>query len=281
MRWTVIPGDRREVEAAAHLVSLGHEVALLGDGETEHFASADAVLGPALGTNAAGDAFPRQGEPLAIDARWLHHCRPGTPWLIGRAGPWLVRTAAEAGVRLYTYAARDDFALRNAVPTAEGAIFEAARRSGRTAWGTTALVVGGGRCARALVSRLRGLDARVTCAARSAAARADCELLGAETVPFEGLAAAAAGAIWIFNTVPAPVLTREVLGACAASTVVDIASAPGGTDFAAAAALGVDAALVLGIPGRMFPRTAGRIVAETALELLAAARKEVADHGCI
>ena len=286
LRIVVVGGDRREEEAAAYLASLGHETTHLGaqgaaeppsDGVISALRPTDAVLGPVLGTNAAGDAFHRAGPQgdLRIDPAWLRACRPGTPWLVGRSGPWLAGAAAELGLSLHLYAHKDEFALRNAVPTAEGAIGEASRRTGRTAWGTPALVVGGGRCARALVARLRALDSPVACAARSAAARAEAELLGAQPVHWDQLMVAAAKAWWVFNTVPAPVISRHLLAAMPpGGVVVDIASAPGGTDFPAAATLGVDAVLLLGIPGRMFPRTSGRILADTVLEILGSIREE-------
>lgn len=292
MRIVVVGGDRREAEATAYLATIGHECVHVGAADAEDprpgavaqaLRDADAVLGPALGTNAAGDAFARAGTrgPLRIDPDWLRSCRRSTPWVVGKAGPWLVAATAELGLSLHTYAHTDEFALRNAVPTAEGALAHACSRTGRTVWGTPSLVVGGGRCARALVARLAALHAPVACAARSGAARAEAEMLGAEAVPLQGLASVAAQSLFVFNTVPAPVITRPVLTALPmGAVVIDIASAPGGTDFAAAAELGVDAALVLGIPGRMFPRTAGRIVAEACLEVLGAIRQEgVADRG--
>lgn len=294
VRITVVGGDRREAEAVAELAARGHRALLFAglpaggvmacDDPEAAFAEAEAVVGPVLGTNAAGDGLYR-AEPLGelrIDPRWLRLCRAGTPWLVGRAGPWLRAAAAEHGLPLVTYADLPEFALRNAVPTAEGAIAEAARRSGCTAWGQRALVVGAGRCGRALVQRLHALGCRVRCAARSAQGRAEAELLGAEAVPLDALPRAARDCGWVFNTVPAPVLGAEVLGALpSGALVLDLASAPGGTDFAAARALGVEAVLLPGIPGRMFPRTAGRIVAEVALEILAGSAGEGSRGGCV
>jgi dipicolinate synthase subunit A len=44
--------------------------------------------------------------------------------------------------------------------------------------------------------------------------------------------------------------------------VIDLASAPGGTDFNAARELGLKAELAPGLPGIVAPVTAGRIIAE-------------------
>ena len=45
------------------------------------------------------------------------------------------------------------------------------------------------------------------------------------------------------------------------AVVIDIAQAPGGTDFAAADELGIKAFLDLGLPGKVAPETAGEILA--------------------
>jgi len=281
-RLVLFGGDGREVEAAAHMARLGHAVLAVGQrggradggaspsGIAGTLAQADAVVGPALGTNAAGDAFHAMERPIPIDPAWLDACAPGTPWLIGRAGPWLRTAAAARGMPIETYADRDEFATLNAVPTAEGAIAEAGRLAGRTLWGEAAVVVGGGRCALALVPRLAALGCRVALVARHPAERARAAALGAETADLGDLAARAGGCSFVFNTVPALLVSRTVLAALPEGAVVaDLASAPGGTDFVAAAALGVRAALLPGIPGRLFPKTAGRIVAAVVLDMLA------------
>ena len=54
-----------------------------------------------------------------------------------------------------------------------------------------------------------------------------------------------------------------------ASLIVDLASRPGGTDFAAAAALGHTALHALSLPGKCAPETAGEFVARAVLGILA------------
>jgi dipicolinate synthase subunit A len=279
MRWAVVAGDRRETEAAACLRRQGHEaVRAGGPGEPaaaclQALAAADAVLGPVLGTNPAGDALYRGGlqGPLPIGPAWIAACRPGCLWLIGRCGPWLRAALAARGLRLQTYAERDEFATLNAVPTAEGAIARACRLAGRTAWRSRALVVGGGRCALALIARLCALGAEVAAAARDPGERAAAAGLGARAEGLEALPRLARGRDFLFNTVPAPVVAGGVLAALPGhAVVVDLASAPGGTDFEAARRLGLRACLLPGLPGRLYPATAGRILAEVAAALAGA-----------
>ena len=73
----------------------------------------------------------------------------------------------------------------------------------------------------------------------------------------------------IFNTVPAPVISRQVLDELAPETlIIDLASEPGGTDFDYASKLGITVVHALGIPGKFAPRTAGEILKSTILSML-------------
>ena len=56
----------------------------------------------------------------------------------------------------------------------------------------------------------------------------------------------------VFNTIPAPVLTGEVLRRMSPDTlIIDLAAAPGGTEFAAANEYGIKALLAPGLPGKV------------------------------
>ena len=123
---------------------------------------------------------------------------------------------------------------------------------------------------QALALRLAALGARVTVAARAGAQRgAGRQPRGRRRSPLAELAGAAPGFDAVVNTIPAPVLTRPVLAALRPqSLIVDLASAPGGTDFDAAAALGHTALLASGLPARCAPASAGEYLAGTVLEII-------------
>ena len=103
MRVAVVGGGQRELEAARHLARLGHTVRSLGGGPgvvpPDLLADVDAVIGPVLGTDAAGRALyrPDPPGPLPVDGAWLDATPTGTPWLLGRCGGWLRATSATFG----------------------------------------------------------------------------------------------------------------------------------------------------------------------------------------
>lgn len=183
----------------------------------------------------------------------------------GISAKYIFGSVKEENVTSYT--SDEYFKARNALPTAEGAIEIAMQNTDFTISGSTALVLGYGFCGKALVSKLRCLDADVTVAARKASDRALAENCGAKAITFEYLKGVKTDII--FNTVPAPILTEKILETISRDTlIIDIASKPGGIDFDAAEKFGIKTVHALGIPGKFAPFTAGIILKNTVLAML-------------
>ena len=71
----------------------------------------------------------------------------------------------------------------------------------------------------------------------------------------------------VFNTVPALVLDAKWLQCFSLSVrIYDIATSPGGTDFSYCKEHGISAGLFPGIPGKMYPEEAGRIIVSGIVE---------------
>ena len=110
--------------------------------------------------------------PLPLDAartplaELLRAARPGTLALGGMLSVEAKAIAAEAGVELVDYFAREELTIRNAIPTAEGCIGILMKERSRTLWGSSILLTGFGPVGQALGVRLAALGAQVTAAAR-------------------------------------------------------------------------------------------------------------------
>lgn len=284
-RVAIIGGDRRESVVADILAGLGAQVRAVGlmwpdeatavaNGLPETFAWADIVILPVAGTDEVGRILSWEAawpdEPARLTDDILGRARPGAVLLIGRAHPSLWERAHRHGIRLYEFRERDDFAVLNSVPSAEGAIQLAMERTAITLHGSASLVLGYGRTGQTLARMLRGIGAFTTVAARRPEVMARIMECGYRPIPFRDLREEIRHQEVIFNTVPAPVLREDVLSAVQPSAVIiDLATAPGGTDFVAAKRLGLQAVLAPGLPGIVAPRSAGRIMAEVILNLLA------------
>ncbi len=104
-------------------------------------------------------------------------CAPNGIVLGGRFGAAQQEMLQAANIPFEDYSLREEFAVRNAVPTAEGAIQLALQELPVTLHRLPCLILGAGRISLALQSRLRALGAEVTVAARrcSDLARAQCQ----------------------------------------------------------------------------------------------------------
>ena len=252
-RFAVIGSDARQLAAGRALARAGYAV----EGP-EEIALADYILLP-LPLDAAR-------TPLA---ELLRAARPGALALGGMLSAEARAIAAEAGVELVDYFAREELAIRNAIPTAEGCIGVLLAQRKRTLWGSAVLLLGFGPVGQAVGTRLAALGAHVTVAARRPAQRAQAESLGMQGAELARLARLAPAFDTVVNTIPAQVLTAPVLARLRpGSLIVDLASRPGGTDFDAAARCGHKAIHALSLPAACAPETAGEIVARTVCEML-------------
>ena len=251
--FAVIGEDARQRAAADYLRQLGKTVVGPGD-----LYRADYVLLP---------------MPLSADragfARLLKAAKPGALAFGGKVSEQARTAALAAGIQLEDYLEREELALLNAIPTAEGCIGLILQNRKKALWHSPVLVLGYGRCAAALADRLAALDAHVTVAARRAGPLALAMSRGLESVPLEGILPLLPRFEVVVNTIPAPVLDRLHLAALPkGSLVIDLASLPGGTDFEAAEELGLRAIHALSLPARCAPVTAGEFVVRAVLAML-------------
>ena len=260
----LIGGDRRQAELAALLERDGCEVRTYGLGlwressETllERAAEADIVILPM--------PLLRRDGLLNCQAENLHpaevfsmlHSRQLIFAGYVRPEQW---EQAE-GLQLWDYFEREELAVANAVPTAEGAIELAMQRLSTTICGTEALVLGYGRIGKLLASRLVGLGARVTVAARKYEDRIWAETAGCRTLHPERLEGKLDRFSVLFNTAPALLMReaqlRELPKDC---LCIDVASIPG-VDQAAADRLGMQTVWARGLPGKTAPVTAAKAI---------------------
>lgn len=178
-RLLVAGGDLRQITAAAEL-SRTHTVTITGfdrfgtlpGGVTaaEHTQDLpqqlDALILPMPMTHDGGFLYTPFGSSSIRLSALLPLVKANGMVLGGRLTAQERAAIAAAGLRAFDYAAEETFALRNAVPTAEGAIQIAMQELPVVLQGLPCLILGAGRVSRALQPRLRALGAEVTVAAR-------------------------------------------------------------------------------------------------------------------
>ncbi|MDR0883881.1 MAG: dipicolinate synthase [Oscillospiraceae bacterium] len=286
MKLALLGGDRRMLFAAEHLSVLGHDVRLAGGAVATHF-SATAASAPDDWLDAAGQSesvilplctqtadgawilqAPPTAEkiPLATLAEVLH---PGQPVLAGMPPEPVRALFFSRGLTLLDYFARDELAIANAVPTAQGVLALLMDALEVVLADCAVCITGYGRCARALARALRGLGTRVSIAVRRRRDLVQVRVDGYTPLSLADFPENAAAFDAIINTVPEQILGAEALGALKKDCLlIEIASAPFGIDRAAAATLGLPLIYAPSLPGKAAPKTAGLIIADTVHTML-------------
>lgn len=171
------------------------------------------------------------------------------------------REALNKGVFAYDLMEDDALAWFNTVATAEGVICEAISESPVNLHQSRCAVLGYGKCGRSIASRLKGLFCHVSVVTASKEELAQAAASADAVLYLKDLPSFIKTFDFIFNTVPAMVLTSEILARANPSvTVLDIASAPGGTDFEAAKKLSINAKPCPGLPGTYAPLASARAI---------------------
>nr|WP_312576912.1 dipicolinate synthase subunit DpsA [Sedimentibacter sp.] len=163
----------------------------------------------------------------------------------------------------------DNISMLNAISTAEGAIAHAIYKSNINLHHSNVLVLGYGKCGKVLASKLGALGAKVSVCARSKIALTEAYTNGFERLEFDMLKSEIKNYNYIFNTIPAIILNDELLSNISSeTTIIDIASSPGGVDYKAAKEFNINAHSCLGIPGKISPKSSAEILAENILPIL-------------
>lgn len=279
----VIGGDLRQAFLAQLFHEDGHQVTVSAldrhqfDSDIRRAAAPD--FGVSDHTQAVILPIPAEREEGLLNAplsNTSYHIQtildslpPGTLVLAGAVSEHLRRHAAQNDLHLVDYLAREELAIRNAVPTAEGAIQLAMEELPITIQGSHVLVLGYGRIGALLSAKLAALGADVTASARSARDFARIESAGHRRLHTRYLSGHLSDFDLVVNTVPACVLgAAELAELPSACLVLDLASKPGGVDFTAAGQLGRRAVWALSLPGKVAPISAARAIRDTVYSIL-------------
>ena len=170
-----------------------------------------------------------------------------------------VEFAKNKKLRFVDYMKEDGVAEKNAVAVAEGILSEAIAGMKQNLCDSHCLVYGYGRCGSAVAELLLALKARVTVVEKDSARRKLAEVAGYSIKSNGNLS----DYELIVNTVPKLVLNREILKSCRKDVLIlDLASKPGGVDFAFCKDQGIRAKLCPGLPARYAPKTSAEILVE-------------------
>ena len=266
--FAVIGGDLRQVFMAEDLVSRGFSVLLYGlenlsiKAGIEHakslaqaIDSSKVILTPIPFTKNGIQILSLDSKPDLTPEILCSHLKKDHK-LYGGCFTDSIKEFCDLNQIYYNdFMEEEEVTLFNTIATAEGTIAEAIIHSGGNLHGSNCLILGYGRCAKTLGEKLKGLCDHIDIAARSPLALSQARTSSFGAIALSDISDYISQYDYIFNTIPAMVLDRELLEQTKNEVVIiDIASAPGGVDFAAAKELTRNARLSLGLPGKYAPK---------------------------
>lgn len=186
----------------------------------------------------------------------------------------LEKVCRENNLRLVNYLEQEELALKNAVLTAEGAVAIAVNESLFSVYGTAVLITGYGRIAKVLAEYLTVMGGKVTVACRKPSARSMAEECGCRAVDItdkEAFRRAVSEASVIFNTVPYGIFGDAETSVMKKDTLyTELASVDG---ICGEIPSGIKYITARGLPGKVSPIAAGKIIADTVSAMLEERRK--------
>ena len=280
--FSVIGGDIRFIRVAQRLSELGFTVLTAGlDGELKEgeklkirsveyaVKKSDYIILPLpVTTDNVFVNTPGVRNKIPLEAV-LSNLKPTQIVFGGKITKSFAEAVISSGAECEDYLEREDFAVQNAIPTAEGAISIAMQEMSKTIYQSKCLVTGYGRIAKILARHLQSLGAFVTVSARKASDLAWAKAQGHHAIHTKDILKDGQRYDLIFNTVPGMLFDSEKLhridNEC---IIIDLASKPGGVDFAAAGELGLNVIWALSLPGKVAPISAGDIICNTIMSII-------------
>lgn len=234
------------------------------------FTKLDAILLPVSGTDEKGNIETTYSDkPLSLTPSHVNQTPEHCVIYTGISNTYLDDVAKAANRKVIRIFNRDDIAILNSIPTAEGTLKIAIEETDHTIHGANVIVLGFGRVGVTVSKTFQQIGANVSVSCRKQADLARIHEMKMNPIHLEQLEQAIGEQHIIINTIPHPILDEKMLAKIKQSSlVIDLASKPGGTDFEAAKRLHLKAIHALGIPGKIAPRTAGEIIGKILMELL-------------
>lgn len=281
-KFTVVGGDLRSVKLAELIASEGNEVNIYGfrnagfkvgidECKTLEIAidSSDVVIGPipCSNDNETLNAPFHTGKILLSEVFKLMN--KNQLFAAGLISEKAAHMATVYNVYTVDLLEREEMAVLNAIPTAEGAIQIAMEELSITLHDSNVLVLGFGRVGKTLAKMLQGIGATVHVEARKYSDMAWIHSYGYKSVLLSDLKEHLPGMDVIFNTIPHVILDYDLLSNInKESLIIDLASKPGGVDLDAAKELGLKTIWALSLPGKVAPVTAARFIKDTVYNII-------------
>lgn len=231
------------------------------------FAHIDVIILPVGGINKAKEVRTEySNHELILTEKLISRTPAHCVIYTGISTPELDQVADFSKRKVIPLFQKDEVAIMNSIPTAEGTLKIAIEETNTTIHGADVIVLGFGRIGFTIAQLFHSVGAEVSIGIRRAADAARARQMGIKPVMLNNLSECIKSYQICINTIPQLLLSAEVIQQMnKSSLIIDLASHPGGTDFSYAEKKGIRTIHALGLPGKTAPVTAGKIIAEALL----------------
>ena len=273
----IIGGDSRQSFMADYLEKSGYEISVYGLADNNRICCRN--LSDAI-ANTKNIILPL---PISKDGRYLTSTVPIKETIndivselsenhnvfAGMISSTMESKLKRNNSRVFDYFKREEVTVMNAVPTVQGILKAIIDNVDYTVNSSRCAVFGYGRIGSLTADILSSLGAETIVCARKYSDLAKADVKGIRSCLIKDFKDIAKEIDIIINTVPSVILNRDILSELRKDClIIDVASAPYGTDFAVASELGLNAMLCPSLPGKVAPRTAGKIIAKGILNII-------------
>jgi dipicolinate synthase subunit A len=281
-KFTIIGGDLRNIKLANQLTDDGNDVNVFGFDKagfelgikscsslTEAIDDSDIVIGPIPCSNDNETI----NAPFYSDRIYIHDVfkkmTKNQLFLAGRISEKISNMSQIHNVYFIDLLEREEMAVLNAIPTAEGAIQIAMEEMPITIHDSKSLVLGYGRLGKMVSKLLNKLGSEVFVEARKYSDFAWIRSNNYNPIHINEISKYLPDMDLVINTITTIMLSQQMLSAVRKDCLlIDLASKPGGIDFEKARDMGLKAIWALSLPGKVAPVTAAKYIKETVYNIM-------------
>jgi len=278
-KYLIIGGDMRNFYLAELLKKEYHRVEIYGFDKknvkknnsslAQMIADSDVIICgiPLMSANGYVN-MPFSDESLPVDTL-IEMIPKDVLFIAGKIEKEIKENLDGRGISYIDLLEREDMAVLNAIPAAEGAVELIMRSTPKTIHNSRILIMGYGRIGKVLARILSAFGAEIWVAARAYSDLSWIEAFGYKPVHLNDLERYITDMNVIVNTIPYQYITADILKKIRTDCyLIDLASHPGGIDFNYAGKIGLKVDWALSLPGKVAPLTAAEIIKKTVENIL-------------
>ncbi|MGO1469517.1 MAG: dipicolinate synthase subunit DpsA [Tissierella sp.] len=279
--FAIIGGDRRSYELARLLLEKEHKVNLYGFKELDvdkQIKDFDSISSALEDVDILVAPIPVSKDGIHINAPYakgeilieevFRNMNKEQLFIGGKTSDYLAMKE-HYEIQIVDILDREEMAVLNAIPSAEGGLQIALEEMPITLHGSNAMILGFGRIGKAMSNMLKGLGSNVYVLARKHSDISWIRMYGYNPLYIYDLKEKLKDMDLIFNTIPQMILDKGILKVIDKQTlIVDLASMPGGVNMHAAKEMDIKVIHALGLPGKVAPISSANFMLETIYNII-------------